>query len=136
MRKYVKRSKTSDAYLAWMTRPNLSAEQEAELSGLSLNEMVALRQALEDAKGGEEYDKASDAYIKVLSIPLTDAAAPFGVPPDRLVKLVRLGWVDAFKHRNRWRIWLFEFRVLMDSGYLQALPDKLRTKPQLPWLCW
>jgi len=119
-----------------MTREDLSAEQEAELSGLSVNEMLTIRQALDDAKGSDRYDQAWDAYVKVLSVPLTDAAAPLGVPPNRLLKLVRQGWVNAFKHQNRWRIWLFEFQVLKASGYLQALPDKLRTKPQLPWLGW
>lgn len=136
MREYVKRSRTSDAYLAEMTRPNLSAEREAELSGLSVNEMGALRQALEDAKGGEEYDKAWDAYINVLSIPLTDAAGPFGVPPERLLKLTRLGWVDAFKHRNRWRIWLSDFRVEMNCGFLQRLPNKPGMRQRMPWLGW
>ena len=136
MREYVKRSRTSDAYLAEMTRQNFSVEREAELSGLSVNEMGALRQALEDAKGGEGYDKAWDAYIKVLSIPLTDAAAPFGVPPDRLVKLVRLGWVDAFKHQNRWRIWLIDFQVERDRGFLQRLPNKPGMRQRMPWHGW
>ncbi len=126
MSKLSKQTRRTDAYLAEMTRWDLSAEQEAEISGLSVNDMVALRQALEDAKRSVRYDNAWDAYVKVLSVPLTDAAAPLGVPPNRLLKLVRQGWVKAFKHQNRWRIWLFDFQVYMDSGYVQRLdPRKL-----------
>lgn len=136
MSKFSKRARRTDAYLGEMTREDLSAEQEAELSGLSVNEMLTIRQELDDAKGSDRYGQAWDAYVQVLSIPVSDASAPLNVPPDRMMKLVRKGWVRAFKHQNRWRIWLFEFQVLKASGYLQALPDKLRTKPQLPWLGW
>ncbi len=134
MSKFSKRTGNTDRYLAEMTREDLSAEQEADLSGLSVNEMVALRQALGDAKSSDRYDNAWDAYVKVLSVPLTDAAAPLDVPPNRLLKLVRQGWVSAFKHRSRWRIWLFDFQVNMDSGYVQRLdPRKLGNKRPLSW---
>ena len=136
MTKSSKRTKAAFAYLGEMTRPDLSPEQEAELSGLSVNEMLTIRQALDDAKGSDRYDQAWGAYVQVLSIPVSEASVPLNVPPDRMMKLVRKGWVRAFKHQNRWRIWLFDFQVDMDSGYLQALPDKLRTKPQLQWLGW
>ena len=134
MSKFSKRNRRTDAYLGEMTREDLSPEQEAELSGLSVNEMLTIRQALDDAKGSDRYDQAWDAYVKVLSVPLTDAAAPLGVPPNRLLKLVRQGWVKAFKHQNRWRIWLFDFQVYMDSGYVQRLdPRKLGNKRPLSW---
>ncbi|MGR3343544.1 MAG: hypothetical protein ACU0DI_10040 [Paracoccaceae bacterium] len=134
MSKFSKRTRRSDAYLGEMTREDLSAEQEAELSGLSVNEMLTIRQALDDAKGSDRYDQAWDAYVKVLSVPLTDAAAPLGVPPNSLLKLVRQGWVKAFKHQNRWRMWLFDFQVDMKSGYVQSLdPHKLGNKRPLSW---
>ena len=134
MSKFSKRTGDTDRYLAEMTREDLSAEQEADLSRLSVNEILIIRQALEDTKGSDKYGAAWDAYIKALSIPLTDAAAPLGVPPDRLSKLMRQGWVDAFKHKNRWHIWLFDFQVSMDSGFLQRLPDKPGIRRRMPWL--
>ncbi len=134
MSKFSKRTGDTDRYLAEMTREDLSAEQEAELSGLSVNEMVALRQALEDAKRSDRYDNAWDAYVQVLSIPVSEASVPLNVPPDRMMKLVRQGWVRAFKHRNRWRMWLFDFQVMMKSGLVQTLdPHKLGIKRPLSW---
>ena len=134
MRKFSNRTKVSNAYLAEMTRKDLSPEVEADLSGLSINTILSIRQALEDTKGSDQYDAAWDAYVKALSIPLTDAAGPLGVPPIRLLKLMRLGWVDAFKHKNRWHIWLFDFHVAKDSGFLQRLPEKPGVRRRMPWL--
>ncbi len=136
MRKFSNRTKVSNAYLAEMTRKDLSPEVEADLSGLSINTILSIRQALEDTKGSDQYDAAWNTYVNALSIPLTDAAGPLGVPPDRLLRLMRLGWVDAFKHQNRWRIWLFDFQVSMDSGFLQRLPDKPGIRRRMPWLGW
>ncbi len=134
MTKSSKRTKATFAYLGEMTRPDLSPEKEAKLSGLSVNEMLTIRQALDDAKGSNLYDQAWDAYVQVLSIPVSEASVPLNVPPDRMVKLVRQGWVQAFKHRRRWRMWLFNFQLMMDSGLVQTLdPHKLGIKRPMPW---
>ncbi len=132
-----KEKRLREAYQGWVTRPDLSPEQEAELSGQSVDKMLALRQALDDANGGDQRDQAWDAYVSVLSIPISDAALPLGVSPDHMLKSVRQGWTSAFKHRNRWRIWLFDFRVRMDSGMAPTIdPPTWGRRRRSSWVNW
>ena len=82
-----------------MARKNdLTVAEEAALSGLPVEEIIAIREALVEAKA---YAKA----IEENSFLLTEFADFVGMRRKTLRRLVRDSAVPAFKHRGRWRIW-------------------------------
>ena len=100
----------AEVYVAEMTRPDLTPEQEAKLSRLSEDEILLLRQELADTEGSERYFYAWDDLVKALSVPLAEASILLRIPQHNMLKLIRRSWIRAFKHRNRWRIWLYHIR--------------------------
>ena len=52
------------------TRPDLTPEQEAEICGLAPGRVLYLRQRLDQAHPGPEYERAWDEYIKATSVTL------------------------------------------------------------------
>ena len=88
------------------TRPDLSPEQEAEICGMDLGQILALRQALDRAYSGPEFERAWDKYVKATSVSITEAAIMIGRPPAQLKEMASRGSIKAFQHRNRYRIWL------------------------------
>ena len=101
-----KTTKSIHSRSAEATRPDLSPEQEAEICGLSLTQVLVLRQALEEAWPGPEYERAWDNIVKAMSVTLTEAAIMLGLPPVQLSHRARQGSIRAFQHRNRWRMWM------------------------------
>ena len=92
------------------TRPDLSPEQEAEICGMDLGQIFVLRQALDRAYSGPEFERAWDKYVKATSVSLTEAAIILGRSPVQLKSLANQGSLRAFQHRNRWRMWLAYLR--------------------------
>ena len=97
------------------TRPDLPPKREAEICGLSLAQILELRQALEDARPGPEYERAWDNYVKATSVPVTDAAIMVGCRPADWSKLAHYSLIPVFKHRERWRMWMETVRYMQDS---------------------
>ena len=92
------------------TRPDLSPEQEAEICGMDLGQILALRQALDRDYSGPQFERDWDKYVKATSVALTEAAIMLGRPPVQLKDSANRGAIRAFHHRNRWRMWLADLR--------------------------
>ncbi len=99
---------------AELTRPDLSLEEEAEICGIDKDKLYFLRYNLEHAPPGSRHEAALNRYAKATSVTLAEAAVMLGRPPVRLETQVRRGSIPAFKHRNRWRIWMADLRKMPD----------------------
>ncbi len=97
------------------TRPDLTPEQEAEICGLTLTQIMMLRQAMERASPGPASERAWDNYVKATSVTLTEAAIMLGIQPVQMSYRARQGLIKAFQHRTRWRMWMAHLRE-MEKG--------------------
>ena len=95
-------------------RPDVSPEQEAELSGLSVDEILALRQRLDNASSRVVFDKAWGANVLALSVSLADASNSISIGAAQLANRAGNGSIRAFKHHGRWRIWLSDLKDLQN----------------------
>ncbi len=100
-----KPTKYIDRRIGEITRPDISPEQEAEICGLSVAEVRILRQRLEEAHPGPEYERAWDDCVRFLSVALYEAGTVLGLAPVQMMHRARQGQIRAFQHHNRWRMW-------------------------------
>ena len=94
------------------TRPDLTPKQESEICGLDLGQILVLRQRLDEAWPGPEFERARDNYVKATSITLAEAAIMLGLPPVQMSHRARQGSIKAFQHRNRWCMWMAHLREM------------------------
>ncbi len=100
-----KPTKYIDRRIGEITRPDISPEQEAEICGLSPAEVRILRQRLEEANPGPEYERAWDDCVRFLSVNVSAVATALGLPPVQVLHRARQGSMRAFQHHNRWHMW-------------------------------
>jgi len=110
--KMAKTTKSIHGRSAESTRPDLTPEQEAEICGLDLVQLLVLRQRLAEAWPGPDYERALDNYVKATSVTLNEAAIMLGLPPVQMSHRARQGSIRAFIHRNRWRMWMAHLREM------------------------
>ena len=85
---------------------DLTVAEDAARSGLPVEEIIAIRQALVEAKAyAKAFDEVYAPDIEENSVPLTELADFVGMRRKTLRRLVRDGAVPAFKYKGRWRIW-------------------------------
>lgn len=94
------------------TRPDLTQEQEAEICGLTLTQVMVLWQAMERALPGPTSEIAWNNYVKATSVTLAEAAVMLGIQPVQMSHRARQGSIKAFQHRNRWRMWMAHLREM------------------------
>ena len=92
------------------TRPEVSPKEEAEVCELSVTQVHALREKLEQSEPGPSRQRAMNDCVKWLSVQISEAAIIVRIPLKDMTLAAHRGTEGAFQHKGRWRMWIVAVR--------------------------